>query len=106
MKLQKQIFPTIIFVIFFFSINAEIIGFPDNVNSYRIKMPSKFKASGFYDEVVYESLIYKLNSFERIYERISKDKIELSSLIGNNGVISKFNFKKKAKTIDKTTIKE
>ena len=77
-----------------------------NVNSYRIKKPSKFKASGFYDEVVYESLIYKLNSFERIYERISKDKIELSSLIGNNGVISKFNFKKMAKTIDKTTIKE
>ena len=43
MKLQKQIFPIIIFVIFFFSINAEIIGFPDNVNSYRIETKQKEK---------------------------------------------------------------
>ena len=37
-----QIFPIIIFGIFFFSINSEIIGFPDNVNSYRIETKHGF----------------------------------------------------------------
>ena len=77
-----------------------------NINSFKIKMPSEYKLSGFSDEIVYESLIYKLGDFNNINDKITKDKVKIDKFIGNNGFIGKNNFRKKLKSIDKIDIKE
>jgi len=73
-----------------------------NISSYKIKMPSEFKISGFSDEIVYESLIYRLGDFKKINSRIERDNITIDKFIGNNGVISKNYFRKTFKSIDKS----
>ena len=59
-----------------------------NINDYRVEMPHKYKLEGFRDEIIYESLIYGKN-YKSIKEKIGKEKIVISKLIGNNGTINK-----------------
>ena len=59
-----------------------------NINDYTIEIPYKYKLKGFQDELIYESLIYGKN-YKSIKEKIGKDKIVISELIGNNGIIKK-----------------
>ncbi len=60
-----------------------------NINYCKISIPDKYKLKGFQDEIVYESLIYIKNKYKDINEKIIRDKIVVSELIGNNGSISK-----------------
>ena len=55
-----------------------------NIDYYKIKMPEEHKLEGFKDEIIYESLIYQINSFERIKEKIEKDKIQIDGFTGKN----------------------
>ncbi len=58
-----------------------------NVNYYKIKAPDECKLKNFQDEIVYESLIYIKNNYSEIRNKITKDKISINKLIGNNGSI-------------------
>lgn len=58
-----------------------------NVNYYKIRFPDKYKLEGFQNETVYESLIYGKIKYKDINEKITKDKIKIDKLIGNNGTI-------------------
>ena len=57
-----------------------------NINYFKINLPKKYKLEGFQNEVVYESLIYQYNLY-KARELITKDKIKILKLIGNNGYI-------------------
>lgn len=59
-----------------------------NINYYRIQIPDKYKLEGFKNEIVYESLVYG-KKYKNINEKIERDKIKISKLIGNNGIINK-----------------
>ena len=64
-----------------------------NVNSYNIIMPSKYKMSGFSDEIIYESLIYNMD-YENARNKILEDKIKIKNLIGEKGIIHEREFDK------------
>ena len=59
-----------------------------NINYYKINIPEKYKIYNFKDEIIYESIIFKIYKLEDIMKKIKKDKIKIKKLIGNNGVIS------------------
>lgn len=63
------------------------------INYFNIIMPTKYKISGFEDEILYESLIFNLKYREAI-NIILEDKIRIKNLIGENGVISNNEFNK------------
>ena len=58
-----------------------------NIVYYRITMPKEYKMQEFEDEMVYESIIYQYNDFNKARKRIEKDKIRIKKLIGKNGPI-------------------
>ena len=58
-----------------------------NIVYYRITMPKEYKLQEFEDEMVYESIIYQYNDFNKARKRIEKDKIRIKKLIGKNGPI-------------------
>lgn len=58
-----------------------------NASYYKISIPEEYKLEKFEDEIIYESLIYKYKHIDIILETITKDKIEIAGLIGNNGII-------------------
>lgn len=60
-----------------------------NINYYKILLPDEYKLHSFQNEIVYESLIYTINSYKEINQKIIEDKIDISRLIGNNGIIRK-----------------
>lgn len=60
-----------------------------NINYYKIQIPDQYKMEGFQNEIIYESIIYG-KKYKDINEKIVKDKIEISKLIGNNGIINKY----------------
>lgn len=57
-----------------------------NINYFKINIPKKYKLEGFENEVIYESLICQ-NELYKAREMISKDKVKIVKLIGNNGYI-------------------
>ena len=59
-----------------------------NANYYKIKIMDRNIIEGFRDEVIYESMLYG-NTYKFINEKITKDKIEINKLIGNNGIITR-----------------
>lgn len=59
-----------------------------NVNSYNINIPDEYKRNGFEDKEMYESALVRKTQFQNIINKINEDNIEISSLIGNNGVIN------------------
>ena len=63
-----------------------------NINYYKINIPNKYKIDGFSNQVLYESIIYKENSLERIIDIIKKDNIKIKRLVGNKGEISNREF--------------
>jgi len=71
-----------------------------NINYYDLEINTdimnKFIEKGIYNNfdktLLYESVLYSKNRFNTIRERIKKDKIKLSGLIGNNGLISEKEF--------------
>ena len=63
-----------------------------NINYYKINIPNKYKIDGFSNEVLYESIIYKENSLEKIINIIKKDNIKIKRLVGNKGEISNREF--------------
>lgn len=75
-------------------------------NGYKILIPEKYKIFGFDDEIIYESLIYDYSiDYGKAREKIKKDSIEIDGLIGNNGEISKEEYKI-LKNLDKMRIVE
>ena len=84
--------------------NAIIINIPEDIkintkkfngiliNNFKISIPPKYKISEFSDEVIYESLVYKMN-FVSIKKTIKNDNIKIEGLIGNCGEISKSEIK-------------
>ena len=72
-----------------------------NINSYKINMPDEYEVPNFSNELVYESLIYKLNSFKNINERFLMDKISIDKFIGNNGFIEEKYLKKSLNVLTK-----
>ena len=58
-----------------------------NINYYKLKIPEEYKMDGFQYEIAYESLIYNINIYGKIIDKINDDKIEIESFIGNNGII-------------------
>ena len=58
-----------------------------NINYFRIVMPDKYKLEEFCNEIVYESIIYKYKDLSRVRNTITKDKIAIKKLIGNNGPV-------------------
>ena len=64
-----------------------------NINYYKIQIPEEYKLENFQNEIMYESLIYGRN-YKYINEKIIKDEIRISKLIGNNGVINKYEIAK------------
>lgn len=63
-----------------------------NVRGYKICIPDKEKIEGFSDELIYESMIYKMD-LKKAREQIEKDKIRILYLVGNNGYINNIEFK-------------
>ncbi len=64
-----------------------------NINYYKIEIPDEYKIEGFQDEIIYESLIYG-KKYKDANQMIIKDKIKINKLIGNNGVINKYEIAK------------
>lgn len=60
-----------------------------NINYYKLEIPEEYKVEGFQNEIVYESLIYNINSFKDINNKITEDKVSIDKFIGNNGTINK-----------------
>lgn len=79
------------------------------INSCNIKFKKeirdKFKKIDIYHKynslLLYESTINQEKSFNKIWERLEEDKVIISNLIGNNGVINKKEFKNINKKLDK-----
>ena len=79
------------------------------INSCNIKFKKeirdKFKKIDIYHKynnlLLYESTINQERSFNKILERLEEDKVIISNLIGNNGVINKKEFKNINKKLDK-----
>lgn len=59
-----------------------------NVNSYNINIPDEYKRNGFNDIEMYESALMCKTQFQNIINKMKEDNIEISSLIGNNGIIN------------------
>lgn len=59
-----------------------------NVNSYNINIPDEYKRNGFCDIEMYESTLMCKTQFQNIINKMKEDNIEISSLIGNNGIIN------------------
>lgn len=64
-----------------------------NINYFNIIIPSKYKISGFRDEIIYESIIYNME-YEKVRKKILEDKIEIKNLIGEKGPIHNNEFNK------------
>lgn len=65
-----------------------------NISYYNIAIPEKYRLDGFNNETMYESIIYKSGNFKNIREMIKNDKVKITGLIGNNGIICKREFSK------------
>lgn len=62
-----------------------------NINYYKIQIPDECELEDFQNEIVYESLIYGKN-YKYVNKEISKDRIKVNKLIGNNGIIKEREF--------------
>jgi len=62
-----------------------------NINSYNIYIPDECMLPDFQNEIVYESLLYG-EKYKEIIKKITKDKIKVNNLIGNNGIIKEREF--------------
>lgn len=75
-----------------------------NINYYKIKMEheklyyNKENNNCFEDNILYESLIYRKDSYENMITELRKDKVQVVSLIGNNGQINNEEFKRNVLT--------
>jgi len=84
------------------------------VNSCNIEFKkdivNKFKKVNIYDDysklLIYASIIEKENDIYKIIEQLETDKVDITSLIGNNGTINKKEFKNIDKKLDKNRKKE
>ena len=56
---------------------------------------------GFNNLLLYESIISKEMNIEKVYNKIEEDKIVILNVIGNNGIISRDEFKNIFKRLDK-----
>jgi len=71
-----------------------------NINYYNIKIKEeilkKFIENNMLDNfdkaILYESILYNKNRYQKIREKINRDEIEIIDLIGKNGVINKKEF--------------
>ena len=79
------------------------------VNHYEIKcrkeLEEKLKRINVYHDfnvfLLYESLLNTDRNMADMFQRIENDKIEITSLLGNNGTIQKREFKNVTKKLDK-----
>ena len=74
-----------------------------NINYYKIKMEHEKlyynkENNCFEDNILYESLIYRKDSYENMITQLRKDKVQIASLIGNNGQINNEEFKRNVLT--------
>lgn len=84
------------------------------INSYDINLDKettkKFKDINLYDFykkiILYASIIEKDKNFITLYKNTEEEKTKIMSLIGNNGIINKKEFKNIAKKLDKNIKKE
>lgn len=60
-----------------------------NINNYKIEYKKINKYNKFDNNMVYESLISKIEVYNDIIDRIKKDKVKIVNLIGQNGVIDR-----------------
>ena len=63
-----------------------------NINYYKIEYDKEilniFENNKQYDEnILYESYIYRKDTYKNIQSQIKKDKVKIITLIGNNGII-------------------
>lgn len=58
------------------------------MNSYNINIPDEYKRNGFNDIEMYESALMCKTQFQNVIKKMKEDNIEISSLIGNNGIIN------------------
>lgn len=85
-----------------------------NINSYEINFNKEiienFKNLHIYDNfrklLLYASIIENEENFFVAYNNLSKNKVIITNLIGNNGVINKKEFKNITKKLDKNKKKE
>lgn len=59
-----------------------------NVNGYNINIPDEYKREGFDNIEIYESCLLCKTQFQNVMNRIRDDKIQITSLVGNNGIIN------------------
>ena len=72
-----------------------------NAHYYNVEFPDKYKNElienniyGYFENtLLYESILYRKNSYEKIREEIVENKSKIVSLIGKRGTISKDEFK-------------
>lgn len=62
------------------------------IKDLKLKLPKEYEISGFNKEIIYESIIYK-KGLADILNKITKDKVKIKKLIGNNGDISNNEFR-------------
>ena len=72
---------------------------------FRKELQEKFKKLNLYNQfnpfLLYESILNTDRNLPNLFEKINNDKIEITSLIGNNGTINKREFKNVNKKLDK-----
>lgn len=79
------------------------------INSYQIKFRKELINHFKKDEIesqynhllLYESTIYNEKNINKLFEKIEEDKVNITSLIGNNGIINKKEIKNLSKKLDK-----
>lgn len=59
-----------------------------NINGYNINVPEEYKREGFEDKEIYESVLLCKTGFQNVINKIRENKIKITSLIGNNGIIN------------------
>lgn len=59
-----------------------------NINGYNINVPDEYKRYDFNNNEMYESIILCKTQFQNVINRIREDKIQVTSLDGNNGIIN------------------
>lgn len=58
-----------------------------NISNFKIEGTNLNEPDGFFKEEIYEANLLSLKNYEKIKEKIKKDNIKITRLIGNNGPI-------------------
>lgn len=73
--------------------------------NFKKELRDKFRKINIYHKydslILYESNLINLKDTNKIYRKIEEDKVTVSNLIGNNGIINKVEFKNIFKKLDK-----